>query len=108
MNNEQRFELIQKLLPFYHQYRNTGVTKLEKEQTDNLKLIYWDIYKIKANTGCPVCCSHYLSMLFTWYDREYNLWLSQQPVEQIEEPPAVEEPPIIKKKRTPRNNSQKQ
>ena len=92
MEQTARFTVIEQLLPAYHEYRTTGQTRLDKLQTEALNLIYWDLYKVKANTGCPVCCSHYLAMLATWYDREHSLWLSQQPVPEVIQEPLQPEP----------------
>lgn len=84
----EHLNTINTLLHHLNEYRATGNATLTLQDQQSLKEVYQDIYKVKANVSCSSCVLHYLTMLESFYQREYK----------APEPLPVEVVPTPKKK----------
>jgi len=95
MTQEERFAIVENLKHYMHEYRTTGSTKLNQNDSANLKAVYLDIFRTNINTSCPNCIKHYLNMLESWYEREHAIYMANQApqITPTTEPIKVPEPP---------------
>ena len=91
MTKEQQLEIARKMIAHLEIYNATGVSRMDIDAQSELKSLYTTINGyMQMDTGCLTCRVHYLNMIHSWYEREYALWLQQQP--------AVVEPAVNKRR----------
>ena len=93
----EHLQTIQNLLYYLNEYRATGAVTLTMQDQQNLKEVYQSIYKVKPNVSCSTCVLHYLTMLESYYQREY-IAPEPLPVEVVPEPLPSPLPKKTKKK----------
>lgn len=91
MTKEQQLDISRKMIKHLEIYNATGVSRMDIDEQTELKDLYTTINGyMQLNLGCLSCRIHYLNLILSWYEREYNLWLQQQP--------PVVEPAVNKRK----------
>jgi hypothetical protein len=75
--------IVKSLLKYHYEYQSTGRLRLPAEDAQKLQSVYMDLFKVRANVGCPTCCSHYLAMLDAWFQKN-NTPIDVQPPEVVE------------------------
>ncbi|GAA4326122.1 hypothetical protein [Flaviaesturariibacter amylovorans] len=80
MNQQEVFNAITTLFPILQEYRRRGSAKMDADQKLLLRQVYLTIYPTATSMdlACPSCIIHYLSVLESYYEREYIRWIEAQ------------------------------